>query len=120
MSSADDSGPDRLLSGEADLVFKALADHTRRRILVRLAHSPDDAGAVARDLGLSRQGVVKHLRILESGGIVRSATRSSRRVHSVSPSQIREVSDLLGIVAQGWDCRLRDVKAQAERRGDDP
>ncbi|MGO1909354.1 MAG: ArsR/SmtB family transcription factor [Brevibacterium linens] len=120
MSAADDSVQHRLLSDEADLVFKALADHTRRRILVRLSQSPDDAGAVARDLGLSRQAVAKQLRILESGGIVSSTTRSSRRVHSVSPSQIREVSDLLGIVAHGWDRRLRGIKAQAERAGEDP
>ena len=59
-----------LLEPEADQLLTALADRTRRRILVRLAERPDDAGAVARDLDLTRQGVAKHLAVLEEAGLV--------------------------------------------------
>lgn len=109
-----------LLSEEADHVFTALADRTRRRILVRLADSPDSAGAVARDLELSRQAVAKQMRILENAGIVEAANRSGRRVHSVAPSRISEISELLGLVARGWDRRLEQVKARAEQRSEAP
>jgi DNA-binding transcriptional ArsR family regulator len=105
-----------LLADGADEVFAALADRTRRRILVRLAERPDDAGAVARDLEVSRQAVAKHLRVLEDVGIVQSSLVTRRRVHRVAPSRIREVSDLLGAVAAGWDRRLAGIKERAEER----
>lgn len=108
-----------LLADGADEVFAALADRTRRRILVQLAERPDDAGAVARDLEVSRQAVAKHLRVLEQAGIVRASLVARRRVHRVDPSRLREVSDLLGMVAAGWDRRLASLKEQAEAREED-
>lgn len=105
-----------LLSEDADRVFAALADRTRRQILARLADHPDDAGAIAEDLGVSRQAVAKHLGVLEMSGLVHSGMQSRRRVHTVEPQRIREVSDLLGVVAAGWDRRLEHIKEIAERR----
>ncbi len=113
--------PSQVLLGEgADETFAALADRTRRQILVRLAETPDDAGSVARDLDVSRQAVAKHLRILEGAGLVRAARASRRRVHSVDAERILEVSDLLGIVARGWDRRLEGIREEAERRDREP
>lgn len=116
MNSRGEEDPqDRLLSEEADGVFGALADRTRRRVLVRLADRPDDAGAVARDLGVSRQAVAKHLRILTASGLVHARPHHRRQVHAVRPDRIREISDLLGAVSQGWDHRLAQVKERTER-----
>ena len=116
MNSRGEEDPqDRLLSEEADGVFGALADRTRRRVLVRLADRPDDAGAVARDLGVSRQAVAKHLRILTDSGLVHARPHHRRQVHAVRPDRIREISDLLGAVSRGWDRRLEQVRERAER-----
>ena len=115
-AAASGSGSEQLLGEAADRTFGALGDATRRRILVRLARRPDDAGAVAADLDLSRQAVAKQLRILESAGIVSASTQARRRVHTVEASRIREISDLLGLVARGWDRRLAGIAAEAERR----
>lgn len=113
----NDASPAELLLGEgADETFAALADRTRRRILVRLAEAPDDAGAVARELEVSRQAVAKHLQVLEQAGIVHAAREARRRVHRVDAARIREISDLLGVVARGWDRRLAGIAAEAERR----
>ena len=109
-------GSEQLLGEVADRTFGALGDATRRRILVRLAERPDDAGAVAADLDLSRQAVAKQLRILESAGIVSAGMQARRRVHAVEASRIREISDLLGLVARGWDRRLAGISAESERR----
>lgn len=110
-----------LLTAAADEVFAALGDRTRRRILVRIADRPDDAGSIARDLDVSRQAVAKQLRILEQSGLVDARMQARRRVHAVAPGRIREVSDLLGVVARGWDRRLVGIKELAERheRGSD-
>lgn len=115
-SAASGVGSEQLLGAAADRTFGALGDATRRRILVRLAERPDDAGAVATDLDLSRQAVAKQLRILESAGIVSASMQARRRVHAVEASRIREISDLLGLVARGWDRRLAGIAAEAERR----
>ncbi|UVE93990.1 helix-turn-helix transcriptional regulator [Dietzia sp. B32] len=107
-------GPSGLLDARADGVFTALADRTRRRILVRLADQPDDAGAVAADLGISRQAVAKHLRMLVDSGLVAARPQQRRQVHAVRPDRIREISDLLGAVSRGWDRRLALIKDSAE------
>ncbi|GAA1489744.1 ArsR/SmtB family transcription factor [Brachybacterium sacelli] len=109
-----------LLGQGADATFAALADRTRRQILVRLADRPDDAGAIARDLQVSRQAVAKHLRVLEDAGIVHAARESRRRVHRVDAARVLEISDLLGVVARGWDRRLAGVAAEAQRRERSP
>lgn len=105
-----------LTSPAADRVFTALADPTRRRVLARLAVEPCDAGAVARDLDLSRQAVAKHVRRLEEAELVCSQPEGRRRVHRVSPERIREISELLGAFARGWDRRLAGIAREAERR----
>ena len=111
---AEGEGLSDLLAPEADGVFAALADRTRRHILVRLADRPDDAGAVAADLGISRQAVAKHLRILVDSGLVIASPQQRRQVHAVRPDRIREISDLLGAVSRGWDRRLALIKEHAE------
>ena len=109
-----------LLAPDADDVFTALGDRTRRQIIVRLADQPDDAGAVARDLGISRQAVAKHLRILADADMVLARADGRRQVHAVHPGRIREISDLLGTVAEGWDRRLEQVRRLAEREDQRP
>ncbi|WP_257944628.1 helix-turn-helix transcriptional regulator [Brevibacterium sp. Mu109] len=95
-------------------MFTALADPTRRRILQSLVDRADDAGALGHDLGISRQAAAKHLRILEEAGLVTATRSSRRRVHATDPARIRELSDLLGTVARGWERRLESIAAQSE------
>lgn len=107
-----------LVGPQADVVFTALADGTRRRILQALVDRPDDAGSLGREFGITRQATAKHLRILEDAGFV-SASRSPgsrRRLHTADPHRIREISDLLGAVARGWERRLETIATRAEHR----
>jgi DNA-binding transcriptional ArsR family regulator len=69
------SGPAAL-----DAVFGALADPTRRRLLEELvAEGPRSASRLVEGLPISRQGIVKHLQVLEEAGLV-TAERSGREV----------------------------------------
>lgn len=124
MSAGSDVGDLGLTGSEADEVFTALADRTRRRILVCLAQHPGHAGAVADHLQLSRQAVAKHLQVLTAAGIVHVTSAERRRIHRVDPARIRELSDLLDVVARGWDRRLVDIRDRAEaeqrRRDENP
>jgi DNA-binding transcriptional ArsR family regulator len=68
-------------SGELDAVFAALADPTRRSLLIRMVHDgPLSATDLARHLPMSRQAVVHHLQALEGAGLV-AARRAGREVH---------------------------------------
>ena len=63
-----------------DLVFAALADPTRRALIVRLVREgPRTATALALDLPMSRQAVVHHLQTLADAGLV-DARRTGREV----------------------------------------
>ena len=53
-----------------DVVLRALADHTRRRMLQRLARGPATVTEFAKPLGISLPAVSRHLRILEDAGFV--------------------------------------------------
>ena len=54
-----------------DLVFGALADATRRRILARLARGEATVGELAAPFDISRPAISKHLGVLERAGLVR-------------------------------------------------
>ena len=51
-------------------VFAALGDDTRWAILARLGEAPASASALARELPISRQAIVKHLEVLDGAGLV--------------------------------------------------
>ena len=58
------------------LVFRALADPTRRGILRFLAeHGPSPVGAIAAPFGVSLQAVSKHIRVLEVAGLISRQVR---------------------------------------------
>jgi DNA-binding transcriptional ArsR family regulator len=62
-----------------DAVFAALADETRRQIVVRLAAGPASVGELAEPFAMSLPAVIKHIRVLERAGILRG--KRSGRVH---------------------------------------
>jgi DNA-binding transcriptional ArsR family regulator len=99
-----------------ETVIGALADPTRRRVLETLAAYPAaSASALARELPVSRQMVLKHLAVLHESGLV-SSVRSGREVlFQVQSAPLSETADWLSSLAAQWDSRLADLKARAER-----
>ena len=59
-----------MLSAEADLVWKALADPTRRAILMRLTDNEHTVSELACPFDISLPAVSKHLRVLENAGLI--------------------------------------------------
>jgi DNA-binding transcriptional ArsR family regulator len=100
-----------------ETVLGALADPTRRQVLEALADRPAaSASALARELPISRQMVLKHLGILQGCGLV-SCTRVGREVlFQVRSAPLAETADWLSSLAAQWDSRLADLKARAEHR----
>ena len=77
-----------------DAVFKALADPTRRHLLDRL-HERDGRtlSELESELEMSRFGVMKHLRVLETAGLVVALRSGREKLHYLNPVPIRLIHD---------------------------
>ena len=98
-----------------DDVLAALADPTRRQGLdVVAARGEATATAVASQLPVSRQAVVKHLAILDRAGLV-AGRRQGREVrYAVRPDRLDDAARWLAARAAEWDTRLARLKTLAE------
>ena len=77
-----------------DLVFKALADPTRRHLLDRLFERDGRTlTELEQDLDMTRFGVMKHLRVLEDAGLVVTRRSGREKHHFLNPVPIRLIHD---------------------------
>src|SRR5690242_21821999 len=77
-----------------DLVFKALADPTRRTLLDMLfAREGQTLTELESELEMTRFGVMKHLRLLEEAGLVVTRKVGREKLHYLNPVPIRLVHD---------------------------
>jgi DNA-binding transcriptional ArsR family regulator len=95
-------------------VFAALADETRWEILTRLGEAPASASALARDLPISRQAIVKHLEVLRGVGLVEAEAVGREQVHRAIGGRLSGLARDLDRLAAAWDGRLADIKRLAE------
>ena len=95
-------------------VFAALGDDTRWAILSRLGEGPASASALARELPVSRQAIVKHLEVLRGAGLVESEQRGREVVHRALGGRLSDVARQLERIGSAWDARLAAVKRLAE------
>ncbi|MBI1259547.1 MAG: metalloregulator ArsR/SmtB family transcription factor [Chloroflexi bacterium] len=96
-------------------VFTALADSTRREIIVRLAESsPKTATQLAHDFPITRQGIVKHLDLLAEAGLVRSQHLGRETRYSLTPAPLSSVNEWVERIGAVWDARLLRLKAFIE------
>ena len=80
--------------GEDDLVFKALADATRRHLLDRLFERDGRTlTELEQELAMTRFGVMKHLKVLEAAGLVVSRREGREKLHYLNPVPIRLIHD---------------------------
>jgi DNA-binding transcriptional ArsR family regulator len=96
-------------------VFAALADPMRRNLLVHLAeHSPKTATQLAAFYPITRQGILKHLTILEDAGLVAVQQRGRDKRYSLTPEPLGELEQWLKDLSAKWDERLTRLKTMLE------
>jgi len=77
-----------------DLVFKALADASRRELLDRLrADNGQTLGQLCERLSMTRQAVSKHLGLLEEANLVATVKRGREKLHYLNPVPIHEIAE---------------------------
>jgi len=98
-----------------DQVLAAMADPTRRQLLDWLAgRGPATATALAADLPISRQAVVKHLAVLRQAGLVDSQRWGREVRFAARPASLAATAGWLAGLAAEWDSRLAAIKRIAE------
>lgn len=104
---------------QADELWAAIADPTRQQLLdLILAAGDATASGLARDLPITRQGIAKHLAVLERAGLV-EATRSGREVKfTVRRDRLDQTTQRMAQVVARWDERLATIKRIAENERD--
>ncbi len=79
---------------DLDPVWRALADPTRRAILDELRSGPQNTTALCdRFTHLSRHGVIKHLKTLQTAGLVRVESAGRERINHLNVVPLQEISE---------------------------
>ena len=103
-----------------DDVFKALADPTRRALLDELNRSDGQSlSSLEKGLPMTRFGVMKHLKVLEEAGLVKTRRRGREKLHFLNTVPIRLVHDRwVSKYAEPWAAALSGLKKEIEERND--
>ena len=99
-----------------DLVFRALADPTRRLLLDRLFERDGRTlTELESQLEMTRFGVMKHLRVLEDAGLIATRRSGREKLHFLNPVPIRLIHDRwIDKYTERRVSALADLKAQLE------
>jgi DNA-binding transcriptional ArsR family regulator len=101
-------------------IFTALADPMRRELVLHLAeNSPRTATQLAADYPITRQGILKHLHILEDAGLVAVHQKGREKRYILTPEPLSELDQWIKDVGTKWDERLLRLKTfiEAEELG---
>ena len=107
------------MQNELQPAFRALADPTRRAIIEMLAETPRTIREIDTEINLSRTAVVKHLKILEEGGVIRTQQKGRERINILRPDALKLVFDWLAYFDRYWDERLEKLKIAIEENNND-
>ena len=103
---------------ETDLLFKALADPSRRKLLDLLhAHDGRTLNELCEYLDMTRQGVTQHLDVLEAANLVVSVRRGREKLHFLNPVPLQEIYERW--IAKFEKRRLKalgDLKRRLEKK----
>ena len=97
-------------------VFAALGDETRLSLVAKLCRGqPRSISQLTEGSKLTRQAITKHLRVLESAGVVHSVRSGRESLFAFDPEPIEEIKKYLDAVSEQWDQALSRLKSFVER-----
>ena len=119
------TGSTRHSAAEHALLFAALGDETRLRLLAKLAGAEPASisqlsisqlsiSQLTAGSGMTRQAITKHLRVLEEAGIVLSSRAGRESLFQFQPKPMKEMQDYIERVSAQWDEALARLKAFVE------
>jgi DNA-binding transcriptional ArsR family regulator len=91
-------------------VFQAIADPTRRTILLLLASQAMSAGAIASNFDTARPTVSRHLQILTECELLKQEQNGREVIYHLNPQKMKEVGDFIEPFRQMWDERFNKLE----------
>lgn len=92
-------------------VFQAIADPTRRAILVLVAAQSMTAGAIAANFDTARPTVSKHLQILTECELLEQEQSGRAVYYHLNPRKMKEIADFIEPFRQMWDDRFNKLES---------
>lgn len=92
-------------------VFQAIADPTRRAILLLVATQSMTAGAIASNFDTARPTVSKHLRILTECELLDQEQKGREVIYRLNPNKMKEIADFIEPFRKMWDDRFNRLEA---------
>jgi DNA-binding transcriptional ArsR family regulator len=107
---------DRVTDEEADRLFQALADATRRDILRRCAEGDRSVSRLADVYPMSFAAVQKHVAVLERAGLVRKERRGREQLVHTDVAAVEQVRQVLDELEETWRGRAERMSGLLARR----
>ncbi len=95
-----------LEASRLDAAFHALGDATRRRMLRELAGGERTVGQLAQPFAMSLAAASKHIKVLESAGLIRREVRGRTHVCRLDPGPLASAHEWLSVYERFWTARL--------------
>ncbi|MBO6570828.1 MAG: winged helix-turn-helix transcriptional regulator [Balneola sp.] len=92
-------------------VFQAIADPTRRTILLLVAAQSMTAGAIAANFETSRPTVSKHLQILTECELLEQQQDGRKIYYHLNPQKFKEIADFIEPFRKFWDDRFNKLES---------
>src|SRR6188474_3416018 len=91
-------------------VFQAIADPTRRAILLLVATQTMTAGAIAANFDTARPTVSKHLQILTECELLKQEQTGRENYYHINAKKMKEIADFIEPFRQMWDDRFNKLE----------
>jgi len=108
----------RRISRRLDAVFGALSDPIRRTILARLAHGECSVTTLSEPFAVSAPAITKHLRVLESSGLITRRKEGRVNYCSLNEASLREADDWIQQQRAFWEQQLDALEKFLEKEKD--
>lgn len=102
------------MSDLTQLTFRALADPTRREILLLLSQQEMTIADVSNHFEMTRAAVKKHLTVLSDGGLITVTARGRERINQINPRGFAPALSWFDTFDRFWDGRLDALRQAIE------
>lgn len=92
-------------------VFQAIADPTRRAIIMLVAAHAMTPGAIAEHFDSARQTISKHIQILTECELLRQETNGREIHYHLNPGKMKEIAEFIEPFRRMWDDRFNKLEA---------
>lgn len=96
-------------------VFQAIADPTRRAILLLLTTQSMTAGAIASNFDTARPTVSKHLQILTECELLKQEQQGREIYYHFNPKKMKEIADFIEPFRQMWETKFNKLEAVMQK-----